>query len=268
MNRGFFLLVLVLSSFGCYEEQSGCLDPLAMNYDVSADDPGPCNYPDMVLDLVHAYDTLLFAPGRVFTPPGVDSIRVDTFQCILSDFALLNEEGKWETVSDRRSIMTGDTASGETKRVRDDIVLFNPAFSNATVGTFARPGGYDSLRFQTGLPSSWQNVFTSSLPTGHPLNRIPGISLEQNPNAHAYLKLRIWRNPVETIQSVLQFDPRKVRLSRGTPLNVEAGEEATVSLRTDYEQWMESVDWANDSKAEIINKLEAALPESFQWIDE
>ena len=123
MNRIILCGMITLLFCGCYESEEGCLDPLAKNYDVSADEAGPCNYPDLTMELNQVYDTLIFVPGRAFEATGVDSIKIDTLESILSGFTLTDVKDKGEPVTESRMIEIDRDMGVMTKYVTDDVVV-------------------------------------------------------------------------------------------------------------------------------------------------
>ncbi len=265
MDRLFLTIIVILFLSACYEPQEGCLDPLAKNYDVSADEAGNCKYPGLIIELEQMYDSLTFFPGRPLQAGGVDSIKIDTLQCILSAYSLLNRDGMREYTTSRRTIVQED---GSKLNVRDDLIAMKASRSSYTVGEFAKPGRYDSLRFQAGLPAGWKKVDLNTLPGGHPLNSVPNIALDEDRSNHAYLSLRIFDGTVRRFRAIIRFEPSVFELNNSQGLMLDAGRDAHLNLSFDYAKWTEPVDWANDSKAEIIDILSNRFASSFQWIDE
>lgn len=265
MDKRLFSIILVLILPACYEPQEGCLDPLAKNYDVSADEAGTCNYPSLIIDIEQIYDSLTFFPGRPLPAGGVDSIKIDTFQCLLSAFSLLDRDGMREYTTSRRTI---DQQDGSALNVRDDLIAMKASRSSYTVGRFAKPGEYDSLRFQAGLPAAWKKVDLNSLPGAHPLNNVSKLALDEDRSNHAYLSLRIYDDSIGRFRAIIHFEPSVFKLSNSKGLMLDAGRDAELHLTFDYAKWTEAIDWANDSKAEIITILSERFAFSFQWTDE
>jgi len=172
MPRYLFLLLaslVLLHTWGCYEEQEGCLDPMAVNYDVSADINADCVYPTLSFSVDHRWGEQIYSPDSFYR-----DAAGNPFQLLF--FGLFVRELEVDT----------GTAWASLNSSRRDWLLVNNAIVDAPApvgfiqaryfkndwGELEFFGAYDSVRMQLGL-GSIETADPLQLSESHPLNIRP-----------------------------------------------------------------------------------------------
>lgn len=102
----FFLALFFV--FGCYEQQEGCLDALASNFEIDSDDgcSSCCEYPHLTFTIKHLYDTLNFNLGQVYSNGLGQTFIPRAISFFVSDVTLLQGEN-WRPVDNSILISNG-----------------------------------------------------------------------------------------------------------------------------------------------------------------
>ena len=162
INR-FLFLFIVIGLVGCLEKEEGCLDPNALNLDVSADVNANCDYPSIRFNVSHRWirpanqedDTTTFRLNSIFNVPATDdSVIFSSIRFYMSNVKLGGSEPL--IVSD--SILLNDGGY-----VANDLMLFNAANFQFATGDINRYGNYSGLEFDVGYGERWPEVDTTFL---------------------------------------------------------------------------------------------------------
>lgn len=160
---GFVGLVLAV---GCYEEQEGCLDPVAVNYDVSADINADCEYPRLSFSVDHRWGEETYSPDSFYTDAVGDTFQLRFFGLFVRELAvdtglnwtLLNPtERNWRLINN--AMITETEAIG--------FIQAQNLQSNWGLLDFL--GSFDGLRMQLGL-GPLETVDPAEVSSNHPLN--------------------------------------------------------------------------------------------------
>jgi len=172
----------------CTETEEGCIDVLADNFEINADDDCCadtqeeccCTFPDLRLNLFYkgvAADTLSNAASNIrldtYYPLDnlEDSIRIDSFSLFVSDLTPLdNIASDSLNVMETLEISTVD-GNGETiiNSFQDNIALVEMPLFQFTIGTFRSDIPIDEIRYNLGLVPGLANIDPTSVDNGHPL---------------------------------------------------------------------------------------------------
>jgi hypothetical protein len=251
------LVILISFLFlpACYEPVEGCLDPAALNYDISADKDCCCEYPNLVLSIEHViFDTLTFRFGDTLSLNG-QAVIFNRFQFFLSDIHL-KVGANTRSVDDQLTFLA-NTGGGGTEEVKetDDFLLASRNTNTYEVGTFPYPGNYDSLSLFLGLNPPAQFAIPESFPDGHPLS-ITSDSMYVDGN-YQMLSIELVRflPQADTLQLEVS---EPLRLALGKPdggfLQVLNGFDATLPLKIAYDDWLRDVNFTG-GKQQIVDQI-------------
>lgn len=156
------LAFILLSS--CYQRIEGCLDQIAVNYDVTSDDSCKdcCVYPDITLNMVSLYkkDTISFSDT-------LENSRRQKFRIIDVRFylsQLVLEQSGTEFEGLEKLV----TAQGTT--VQDRTFLYRSSQPNTTLGSMQLYGETQKASVNLGMDSTlFYNAYLN-LPSSHPFS--------------------------------------------------------------------------------------------------
>lgn len=144
-----FCLLIILAS-SCEETGEGCLDLLANNYDFEAVNPcdSCCTYPNGRFGFQLEYDTLDFNLKDTFLLVNGDSVYLEEFKLVLSDFTFIGNSGEY-TIR--------DTIINIDSELRDDYIYFESP-GTYTIGTTRFEDTLSQIVFDIGIDSAyiWQ----------------------------------------------------------------------------------------------------------------
>jgi hypothetical protein len=168
MLRVLFLSIALGTIFvGCYEEQEGCLDPLAVNYDVSADINADCEYPALSFSVDHRWGDEIFSTDSFYLDAAGDSIQILFFGVFVRNLEV--DTGlRWVALnSNQRSWTLNDNSTIESSAPIGFIQARNFETDWGQLDYF---GAFDSVRLQIGL-GLLEEVDPNLIEEDHPLNR-------------------------------------------------------------------------------------------------
>lgn len=230
----------------CYSRKEGCLDGLASNYDVTADDPCSsescrCTYPQLTLNMSlmagdSAYkfaDTLINNLGQKY--------RIIDFRCYFSDFVLFQNNGS--------KIQTLNTISSPDNMVSlpDDVAIWKTETS-FTPGTYKAYGKFDSLSFHIGLSNNLKNTTFSNLTTTHPLSQ--NIRLKGKDGNITDMTIRCIRltGKQDTISLAIKLDT-PVKIVNKKTIVTNPGSDIQYDLRADLMALLRTTDLRQQESA-------------------
>ncbi|MEO1261524.1 MAG: MbnP family protein [Bacteroidota bacterium] len=277
MSKRLLIAISIFSSFlllTCYEPVEGCLDTDAVNYNVSADDPcgDCCTFPTLTLGFQHRLEvpkdssTLrysVFYPN-IHTADLSDSVLFERARYFFSNIKLVKQDGSEVDVIDQLELTFAD---GEVQTVVDNFAkLDTENFQSRTVGTIKTEGVFTGLNLILGLEEFLLGKeITSDLPSGHPLDTSSDtISFESGtgyiPNLLTLRYDTLLSNRTDEFRF---FEPIALAFAFSESLAVEKGDNVRLTLKTNYMDWFEGVDFENDSFQTIEEKIQDNLPNVF-----
>lgn len=150
----------------CYEEQEGCLDPEAVNYEVSADINGGCVYPALSFSVDHQWGDSLFSYDSLYR-----DVEGDTFQIRFMGLFVRELEvdtgGAW--VRANTSQREWPLKRGLTQTAGERIGLIESRNFSSEWGRLSYLGAFDEFRMRLGLRELDQ-VDRDAIDSEHPLN--------------------------------------------------------------------------------------------------
>lgn len=261
-----FIGVILLSA--CYENQEGCLDYLAVNYDVTADDGciDCCIYPEFSLQLTQLVDTVSFNLGDIIQNiEGIDKddgqqVKLLDLVYLISDVSLVidgEQTVPMDTVSLDRGI--------DTIKVSNNFSRITRSKATYTIGEVSRYGTVSAIRFNLGIPKYFNDSrFLDGIENDL---TIDPDSLISNDLKYTMQRLKIAKgiNFSDTMiyDVPASLDTLQVLLEMERDTNFLAGQEKIITLSVDYKKWLQNIDFESDSPSAIAQKLKSNLGGAF-----
>lgn len=259
---------------GCYEEQEGCLDIEASNFDVDADNPclDCCDYPQLSLFISHKLqesDT-----NKVFKTDSVYQLPHDTTHLLkvkkvffyLSDLQLLKSGGEVVDVLDTLevgySLSPGDTSF---KSITDNFAyILRSSLSDKNIGSIRTEGIFEGLQFRIGLPDESRDYVPSSLPSGHPLNFQADSLNWTEEDRYVYQYWEFFKDTADIDSTVIKITaPYTEFIQIYGGFEIRKGFDIRIALRIDYLEWWRDVDPKNMSPEVIKDILLSNVSNAF-----
>ena len=260
---------LVLFAIGLYALMScnarvdGCLDPNAMNFDVTADnhDPSLCSYPSLLLSMVYSYGDTSFAKDHLFTNAMGQEYAFKDVYVLFSQFAITGLENPRMTVTNRTDWYLGTAGNGQYVEAIDDFTFVNASGFRFDIGMWRWTDFATQLDFEVGVPDTLTPTVLDSLPESSKLSDSRTF-YNMDKEEFATARFVIARDSI-------QAEPDTFIVSSGPihytyPLNKELtrGRDDTVRVRIDFKVMFDQLDLNADSSviaAELANTLSNSI---------
>lgn len=247
MKRLLVGILWVTILYSCYEEQEGCLDVLASNYDVKADNPCKdcCRYPSLILAIAHLYKGESFTAEDTLTNDLDQQFKLLDFSYIVSDIAVETPDGDVHVLD---SIRLED----ETY-IYDDIVLVTPDLFTQDAGNIRYEGEITGVRLSYGLPKINDTKVVSS---NHLLNQTTDSLYQEDAYVIHRLLVAAGNEFSDTllleVKNTAGFHP--FNITPDAPIFALRGRSLQLTLESEYFQWFRDVNF-EASKSEIESKI-------------
>lgn len=235
-----FILMLLVA---CRPKEEGCMDPLAENYNVIADQNCCCEYYQLSFNLQHFYgnDSIPLEVGQLYADEQQDSFSLVATRLYLSSMRLQRDTGGYETVEDRLSVATG--------LVPDDYILTQTSTFRYNVGKFTHFGSYDSLELRLGLGTELQGLEPDDFEEQHPLNN---ENLYEAGFRSGKIEVQV-QNEDSTRTFLLPLHESYLQLA----VDVETidGADTQILLGLDYAALFDGIAFAQDDSITVVQNL-------------
>ncbi len=258
MNKiQWLLLTILLVVVGCYDEQEGCLDPTALNFDVSADKDCCCEYPKLKLKVNYKKDdSTSFSKLEYFEAAG-HVFKIESFAFFLSHVEVKGT-GDWVDAEGSTEHWVYDAQDAPQKAmVSSNVILVEDNVLKYDFGDFVDFGAYDSVHLVIGMDALQRTVIPDSLPKEHALG-ISKDSMWVSPKVYLQQK---WVIVTDTSKANYKVDTFVVNganialnLAYAPAFSVPKGTDYELNLAINIQKWLKDIDWQGD-KGEISNKL-------------
>jgi hypothetical protein len=264
----FFVCFFYLSA--CNEDQKeGCLDYRYANFSVNADINclDCCKFPELRITLRHRIsqgDSLypVSFGSKTYFSPSADSFSIENLSFILSDFHLIDLEGKEVPVFDSLFVRTINAQRDSVfYSFSNSFLIGNPnLFQKKKVAAVFHNGlGVKALRFTLGVKPPANVLTPLEFPINHPLV-VNQSYLYQKEKGYIFANMQLKRKsfPPESITNISLSGSDFLKIIE-VPVftNAKAGYHQEMTLEVDYGLWLKGLDFSKDSP-EIIQK---------KWID-
>lgn len=246
-------LVFVLGFCGCRNGDEGCLDPNALNLDVTADVNANCQYPFLRLNVSHRWtreqagDTLNFRLGDLYAY-GADSVS----------FSLLKFYVTASNLGRARSLVVFDSVETvDDNWMRDDLTVITPASFQFEAGHVNDFGDFDEFSMNTGFGTEWYSVDTIKLKEeerNHPWFD-ENMRAGGNQRYTARLGYTLYGQNDTLKRSVGLTAMSVTGVTKPGYFRVPQANHADVGLFIDYRKLLDGVDLRTDDASEIQEKM-------------
>ncbi len=186
-NLTLFFFCFVWICLSCADPEIGCIDALARNFDLEADqdcclveEECCCTFPSLSLNLFYkgtATDTLTQAATNIrldeYYPLDnlMDSIRIDSFSLFVSNLQIIdNTELDTVRVIETLELNFLDVnGEAQVASFQDNIALVRMPTFRFNIGTYRSDIDYDEVSFDLGLREELATIDPSSVGNDHPL---------------------------------------------------------------------------------------------------
>jgi hypothetical protein len=258
--------VLLLSA--CYGPKGGCLDPNAVNFDVSADKDSNCIYPSLILSIAHLYDTNGLKIDSLYTNQLGQKYRFKEVSFYLSNFKIVSGLQEYTTQDTFHAYKRISPSANDSTFISplSDIGLVRRSVVSLNLGTFREIGNFDGLKFDFGLNAELRTILPGSVRLGSPLRPQNEMLYDSAAHEHRFGRFVIER--IDGLSGGSMLDTVYLRgaeyalgeniYTQNVPLKQEAGYNFQVKLSIDYSKWLSQINLTNtlnDKKTELAKSI-------------
>lgn len=250
MWRLFVLFAIILTVTSCYERQIGCLDTLAANYDVTADNDCDvcCKYPELQMIITEMYGDSTFNPTDTFYNQLGQGYMIREFRCYVSEFHLFQDHETW-TIREFVKI------NAPQQERPDDIKIWKSRDKQTTIGTIRAYGSYDSLQFTFGLDLNTLDLEYLDLPPNHVLQKNLQIKDKNGDTAGFNLRYSRIETPDSIVTLALPVHVSHRFVSKDSIQTSLKGQPIKFNITADYKSLLNNVDLTL-SETELTDEIE------------
>lgn len=271
---GVVVFVILGSLFGC-EENPGCLDVRATNYQVDAEDPcgDCCEYPELRVSLRHRWvledTTLAFGNDTALFSLNGYRLRFPDIRYYLSNIRLVRTDGTEVLLDDELDITIGTGADTTTISIPDNVLLVEAgSFRNFVPGTYRYEGNFKELRFEIGVTAPANQATPAAYPDNYPLaEQSPTMYTDEE--GYTFTRVEVITDPADTLSRVIKTTETQKAQTVSLPITfkLDRGFNTSISLSVNYRAWFADIDWEQLSDAEVAERIVGNQPTSFSVIN-
>ncbi|WP_420461344.1 MbnP family protein [Neolewinella sp.] len=251
-------LLLTLCAAGCYEDQTGCIDPDAANYDLQADLGclDCCTYPAYSLRITPRWeDEAVIAGQRYPYRAAGDSFTLVRFRYYLGELQL--RSATTELPEPNRPVQLNTLVGSDTTTVtlNGNYLLATTTPTTTNIGTL-RTGtaGLTALTGTYGLPDRYRTVVPFLAPTGDALRTQPGRLNYNDGRGYVQARLEYVLDPGTDTLSVSTYGSVPFVVDFGGEVLPLRGQATTIDLSAQIDELLRHIDLGADS-ATIAEQL-------------
>ena len=270
---GWILFFGLGSLFGC-EENPGCLDVQATNYQVDAEDPCAdcCEYPELRVSLRHRWvredTTLAFGNDTALFSLNEYSLQFPSVQYYLTNVRLVRADGTEVLLDDELEVTVGSGTDTSTVTVPDNVVLVEAgSFRTYVPGSYRYEGNFTELRFEVGVTGPALRAVPDAFPGNHPLAE-QAPAMYSDAAGYIFSRIAVITNPADTLARVINTTETQMAQTVSLPITftLDTGFNTSISLAVDYRAWFSGVDWGQHTDEEVADLIAGNQPASFSVI--
>ena len=263
--------IVLLGLSACFEPKEGCLDVRATNYDVAADKDCSdcCEYPELVLEVVHAAGDTSLRYSDPYTLDGLHFFKLARVRFYLSDVQL-KRPGQSVGVSDTLQLVLGMEPNRFEQTITDNFALIQRNQFTYSLGDFRETGFFDSIAFKVGIDLPVNTADPADLPSGHPLAPLTDSMHWSLDSGYIYNQVLLQKDTfpmTDTTYLSVGLIDNLVEVSLPIGQTIRLGFDVTIPLRIDYLKWLEGIDFVADSDEEMIRKIVNNTPNAFSIVE-
>lgn len=263
----FSTIVFILFS-SCSNDEEGCLDVQATNFDVTADVAcnSCCTYPELSFRVNHIYtDSANFILDATYLDAIDSPFTVSSAQMYISDVQLIRADGTGVGVTDNLTLTFSDNT---TSVIEDNFLFVRKSIGNytsGTIGNISTEGKFEKIRFNVGVNPTANHAQISNMPDGHALaEQTESMHLDIN-DGYIFTKLQIVTDTTSTDFTIYEIsgDGSLTTIELDYPLNIDAGFDISLIVNMDYNILFSNIDFQNDDETSITSKLQNNISNAF-----
>lgn len=247
----YIIFVFFIVFTACYDRKEACLDKLAADYDVTADDDcmDCCKYPALRLMINQMAGDSLFRISDTLTNDLGQKYTIEDIRYYLSGFGLYQGDSVYAI---REKLMT----ENNNFSLANDMKILRGTDRELEIGSIRAFGKFDSLSFEMGLSPSMISTTFINLPTNHVLQN--NFRLKDDKENLSYFTMRFRRiSPVRDTTSQFIYivqKPNLKTLSIDKSITTTQGQPFVFSFKTDYATLLKNLDitMKNDTLTSLI----------------
>jgi hypothetical protein len=253
----------------CGDREEGCLDIKAENFDASADKDCCCDYPDLLMNVQHTFDTISFKLDSAYHYPNGDTFSIKDLYIMVSEVHPL-AEGLPYSISDTINIGVNDALGQELLVLENNFATLCPTRYTHPIGTFQYPGQYEGVSLRLGVNDEVNRILPDSVYiSGHPLKSDTDSLWAAD---GGYFAMRIQVAPQASNPDVLRditvwSDGYTKEFNINGNVSAELGYDSNFNIKIDYKTLFDGIDFEADTESLISTKLSDNLPFSIQITD-
>lgn len=253
---------MAISWTGCYEAGEGCLDPLAKNYNLSADRNCCCVYPNRGVSIDFRYDSLTFRLNNPFVNRAGDTFEVLNLRYILSDFYWY-QGGEVLRVEERLRRVGG---SGALSDLPDDFRVTGPGTGGGAVsvsaGALREFGEMDSFCLSIGAVPDDMLMDAQAFEGGHALDTASSPLFDETTQRwnSLFLRVRHGLGLNDTVSYYIDFRPG-IRIRLDSLFSMPQGADHQLKMTVNAGDWLGGIDWAAP-EATVKNQIVGGIANS------
>jgi hypothetical protein len=264
----------------CYQNQEGCLNVRAANFDVTADIPCEddcCEFPELRLSIQHNFTlpdtnaTVRFNidNNSLYSANGVDSFGLREVRFYISDVMLVRSNGEMVEVEDNINFfyLNGlDTVAVERD---DNYALINRQnISTREIGVINTEGRFSELHFRIGLPEATRNLLPTKLPDSHPLALGDSTLYNFDTGEYEVVSLTLIRPALSDTLSIDILESEwQAEVTLPSDFTILTGFDATIAIGIDYRIWWDGLAINQATEEQIKEHLKRTIPASFELLE-
>lgn len=245
-----FSIMITFTLSGCYEPESGCLDLLANNYEVSSDNACKdcCTYPSFRVEMKHQWNDTTFSFGDTLTNDIGSSFVLLDQKFYLSDWYYTLDDGT--TFRSRDSILL--LLSDNETYVKRDILLVRKNQGSISNHTYRKEGTLKSIKFVQGIPDQFDDITSSIAENYSPLSFNNDLYIN-NTYQSQWLQLGTGANYTDTID--LYFD-EDLAFNLESDINLEKSQDVIIPIYLIYDSLFAEIGFEMSSSTEIRQQIQ------------
>jgi len=270
---GVFFFAGLATFFGC-EEDPGCLDVQATNYQVDAEAPcgDCCTYPELRVSLRHRWvredTTLAFGNDTTFFSVNGYQLQFPDVQYYMTNVRFVRADGTEVLLDDELDITIGSGADTTTITVPDNVLLVEAgSFQTYVPGSYRYEGTFTELRFELGVTAPANQATPDAYPDDHPLAQ-QSPSMYASDEGYTFSRTAVITDPADTVARVINTTETQMPQTVSLPITftLDRGFNTSITLAVNYRAWFSNVDWDQQSDEEVADLIVGNQPTSFSVI--
>lgn len=243
---------------GCYKSTEGCLDDLAANYDVGADNDCDqcCTYPKIRLTIDHLWSGEKFVFGDTLINDNGNQIVFSDQKMYLSNFKYILDDGAQVGNRDSVNLKIGNDSLNYAR----DIALVLKNQPSVSLHSYRSEGMLDKVSFRLGIDNTFDDIDEVQADKYSPLDFSNNM---RESGSYLSFKLTLIHGPTLT-DTVSYSIPEDYDFNMTKSIEILKGRDLSIPIAINYDLWLKDIDFIVDDKDTILSKLKNNTTKSFE----